>query len=137
MAFPPEWNATENQNAVLATIGDEADFAMFDALIRKGTAVLNASKEGGTNGVRRKLLYYVDEYFTAAQAFRLMKDDRSWEDYFPWIVFRHRALGHNHSWARSGTQDWIEWAANKHGAHYETFDINSLVAEWQAETASA
>ena len=124
--FPDNWNANSNQAAALASVGDDADMVMFDAIIIKGMSILNAMKDGGVNGIRMTLRDRAARYFSAAQEFsRLQHQDRAWEDYFPWIVFRNRFMGNK--------IDWVIWAAEKYGDHYVTTDINTLIKEWREQ----
>lgn len=119
----PRWTHTERQAEVMATTGNEEDFAAFNMMIRKGMALLEAKADPCMHGTRMLLKQASETYFIAAQAFRMLHNDRSWEDYFPWMVFRARSLGHK--------TEWLDWAAEKYGADYETFDVNPLIAEWR------
>lgn len=119
----PQYTHTERQAAVYATVGDDADFAAFNMMIRKGNELLDASLDPSMPGTWRVLRQMAGEYFTAAQAFRMLRNDRSWEDYFPWVAFRDRYLGNK--------IDWIAWAVQEKGADFDTFDLNAIIAEWR------
>lgn len=121
--FPPRYTHTARQAEAMATVGDTEDFAAFNHLIRKGMLMFDARQDDSVNGVKVLLRERGDWYFTAAQALRLLQNDRSWEDWFPWVVFRNRHLRHN--------IEWIDWAVEKYGADYQTFDINALTREWR------
>lgn len=122
--IPDKYNPTDRQREIMAKVGNAEDFVVFNHLIRRGMLMREGRLEQGCyNGARMRLKEVGDYYFTAAQALRMLQNDRSWEDWFPWVVFRNQHLGHK--------IDWIEWAVERYGADYETFDLNSLMKEWR------
>ena len=129
--FPKTVSHTAHQAEVWAKVGNASDFRAFRNMTAKGTACLNAANDpeqpftvGG-----RLLRSKAQDYFTAAQALRMLHHDRSWEDYFPWIVFRNRFLGNK--------IEWIEWAAKEYGPDYHSFKVNDILKAFHAAKKAA